>query len=78
MIKVSYHDIYSSNTYSLYLLIVTIKGVSLDAIKNYTDAIECYDRAIRLDSKRENFYYNKGVNISLSEKYTEAVLTPQF
>lgn len=35
------------------------KGYSLSNLGKYTEAIECYDKAIEIDSKYKIAYYNK-------------------
>ena len=39
----------------------------------YNEAINCFDRAIQLDSKFANAYFNKGFSLDAIGKFKEAI-----
>jgi tetratricopeptide (TPR) repeat protein len=49
------------------------KGFALNGLKQYEEAIKCYDEAIRLDTKYAAAYTNKGAALSELKQYEEAI-----
>jgi serine/threonine protein kinase len=49
------------------------KGISLANLKHYIEAIECYDKAIKIDPKDLSAWYNKGVVLGELNRNQEGV-----
>jgi tetratricopeptide (TPR) repeat protein len=49
------------------------KGNALDAQGSYTDAIQCFDEAIRLDQLSAASWRNKGLALNNLGKYNESI-----
>jgi tetratricopeptide (TPR) repeat protein len=49
------------------------KGVSLDSIGNFDEAIDCYDRALEINPYFVDALYNKGKYLSNDGNYVEAI-----
>ena len=42
----------------------TDKGNALDDLGKHSKAIQCYDKAIEINSKYEDVFYNKGIALA--------------
>ena len=49
------------------------KGIALDNLKRYEEAIECYDKAIEINPKDSRAWYNKGAALNNLKRYEEAI-----
>lgn len=49
------------------------KGVALNALGRYEEAIEAYHQAIKLDPKNADVWYNKGIAFQDLKKYQDAL-----
>ncbi len=49
------------------------KGVVLSRLGKFTDAIEAYDQALKIDPNYSSAWNNKGVALSRMGKYSEAI-----
>ena len=58
---------YPPNKYAWYN-----KGIDLDAMGRYEDAINCYDKAIEIDPLYALTWYNKGLALQALHRYAEA------
>lgn len=50
-----------------------VKGLAHYELKNYQNALECFENAIKLDQKNYNYAYNKGVVLFRLKRYREAI-----
>ncbi len=50
-----------------------IKGKSLENLGKYSEAIECFNKAIQIDSKYIDAYNSKGISLNILGKYMEAL-----
>ncbi|MBW9221687.1 protein kinase [Methanothermococcus sp. SCGC AD-155-C09] len=50
------------------------KGVALYYQEKYNEAIECYDKALKIDPNYVDAWYNKGVALKNLGKYNEAIM----
>jgi tetratricopeptide (TPR) repeat protein len=50
------------------------KGVALDNLGKYQEAIECYDKAIQINHKFPLFLVNRGIALRKLERYDKAIL----
>jgi tetratricopeptide (TPR) repeat protein len=48
------------------------KGISLDNLEKYEEAIKCFNKAIQIDSNYKEAYKNKGNTLDKLGKYDEA------
>ena len=48
------------------------KGVALKNLNKYTESLDCYEIAIRLDSANPLGYYNKALSLHKLNKFEEA------
>jgi len=49
------------------------KGIALDELGRYEEAIECHDRALEIDSEDAAAWYNKGIALMKLGRYEEAI-----
>ena len=49
------------------------KGVALNYLGKYNEAIVCYDKVVKIDPNNANAWGNKGVALDKLGKYEEAV-----
>ena len=49
------------------------KGVSLNHLKKYKEAIECFNEGIKLNPNDASLYNNKGLSYFLLKKYEESI-----
>jgi len=50
-----------------------LKGAVLDALKEYNQAIEAYKKAIEINPKKNEFYYNIGIAYGNKGEYDQAI-----
>lgn len=50
-----------------------MKGLDLEKLGRYEETIECYDRALKLDSRYAKVWYQKGLDSSKIKDYKDAV-----
>ena len=53
---------------------LNIKGVALGDLGRYEEEILCYDKALQIDPKFVEAWYNKGVVLGYLDRYEEAIL----
>jgi tetratricopeptide (TPR) repeat protein len=51
-----------------------LKGNILFDMRNFNDAVYCFDQAIRFDSSSADFHYNRGNAMRSLNQYEEALL----
>jgi len=56
-----------------YSLAYNNKGIALYELKQYQDAIKCYDTAIELFPKYSLAYNNKGAALNTLKQYQDAI-----
>ena len=49
------------------------KGIALDELEKYAEAIACFDEVIKLDPENSKAWINKGIALSSLERYEEVV-----
>ncbi len=49
------------------------KGVKLQELKKFKEAIECYDKALEIDSRYIGAWYNKRVALADLKRFEEAI-----
>ena len=54
--------------------VLNSKGVALDDLKKYTEAIAYYDQVLTINPHNTDALNNKGVAYAAQEKYEEAIL----
>ena len=50
------------------------KGAILSDLKDYEEALKCYDKALEIDPNYAQAWFNKGVVLADLEKYRDALL----
>ena len=45
------------------------KGIALDELEKYSEAIACFDEVIKLDPENSKAWINKGIALSSLERY---------
>ncbi|KAM3145857.1 hypothetical protein pb186bvf_002152 [Paramecium bursaria] len=56
------------------LLIFSYIGVVLQEIKRHQDAINMFDKAININQKNSNYYFNKGQSLKTLENYDNTII----
>ncbi|MEF7637802.1 tetratricopeptide repeat protein [Bacillus thuringiensis] len=49
------------------------KGISLDSLERYEKAIECFDKALKLNPDDNGILLNKGIALDQMGKHEEAI-----
>ncbi|CAD8201269.1 unnamed protein product [Paramecium octaurelia] len=49
-------------------------GFALNRLNKYQEAIECYDKAISINSKNDNAFCNKGLTLHNLKQYSNALV----
>src|SRR5436853_129877 len=49
------------------------KGISLDDLGRYSEAIECYDKCLEIDKNHKEAWNNKGNTLNNLGRYSEAI-----
>ena len=52
---------------------MNLPGLSLFCLNRYEEAIDCYDRALRLDSSDLDLLHSKALALSSLKRYKEAI-----
>ncbi len=49
------------------------RGNSLYKLRKYAEAIECFNKALQIDTNYQKAYFSKGCSLHELGKYTEAI-----